>query len=255
MSYICSLSPLYTYIRKERLNQKELADKLGINVASLSRYLCGKRLPDVDTLVEFCNRLHVSVGTFIYPKDITDMDVTPLDDETFTPIQVNRNGIVDYSIKVKKDQRTIAQEISKAVGKRITESTLVRFKNGHVVRMEPILAFLNAYTLPLTALFDDNSIFVTQKANIENENNIRTLQNQIKYLKNDNIRLRTKISQYQKGTRKAECDTHIVAEPSLEYGLSPSRDLRIRRCIARLQSALKDLEYALDAPMDGGDTE
>lgn len=52
-------------LRKEnKLTQEELADKLNVNVKSISRWENGKNLPDHSLIVQICNLFSISINEF-----------------------------------------------------------------------------------------------------------------------------------------------------------------------------------------------
>ena len=52
--------------RKEvNITQQELADKLGVSFKTVSKWECGKGLPDVSLMLPLCNELKISVNELL----------------------------------------------------------------------------------------------------------------------------------------------------------------------------------------------
>ncbi len=61
---------LKTYMRENRISQKQLADKLGISESAVSRYVAYQRVPKQDILIKI--EKIIGISTFsISDKDIT----------------------------------------------------------------------------------------------------------------------------------------------------------------------------------------
>ncbi len=78
-------------IMKERhVSQRELADMLGVQPSSVSRYVTGERSPDLDVLVQIANELKVSLNELL-GADTVDPDVTILEKCYFRCKQEDRD--------------------------------------------------------------------------------------------------------------------------------------------------------------------
>ena len=51
--------------KKKNLTQQELADKLGLTYKDVSKWECGKGLPDVSLYKDICNILDISLNEFL----------------------------------------------------------------------------------------------------------------------------------------------------------------------------------------------
>lgn len=53
------------YMEERRMNQRQLAETVGVAEATISRYLKGTRIPNLDVLLDLCDVLNVT------PNDLT----------------------------------------------------------------------------------------------------------------------------------------------------------------------------------------
>ncbi len=60
---------VYSLMKKERINQKQLSKLSGIAESSLSRYLKGDIIPRMDIIVNIANALHVETSYFLEEND------------------------------------------------------------------------------------------------------------------------------------------------------------------------------------------
>lgn len=58
-------SNLQHYMEERRVNQRQLAEAVGVAEATISRYLKGTRSPNLETLTDLCDVLNVT------PNDLT----------------------------------------------------------------------------------------------------------------------------------------------------------------------------------------
>ena len=59
------------------LKQKDLANAVGVSVASICRYLNGKQMPTCDTLIKIANALHVTPESLVDGSQVNTSDVRP----------------------------------------------------------------------------------------------------------------------------------------------------------------------------------
>lgn len=59
---------IYKYRTEQGLTQAQLAEKVGISIAFLSRIECGKKSMKIATLCSFADALSVSCDALIYPS-------------------------------------------------------------------------------------------------------------------------------------------------------------------------------------------
>jgi transcriptional regulator with XRE-family HTH domain len=249
MNYTYNLAPLYTYLRRTRQSQADLCQQLGISVACLGRYLNGKRLPDLDTLLHICNTLRVSVSTFVHTDAISEPELVIVAKEDFTPIEVKRNAIVEYAKAQGKDQKTIATEVRTYTGKSIPSSTYTRFKVGEAVRMDTLVGFLSTYNLPLDTLFDDKNAADSDDKVLISRHNLLVAKMQLNQLRNENAALHEKIRRLESRAERDEPKKETPKEMTIDTSISPTREAKLRRCIEKLKKDIKDLERALNEPM------
>ena len=58
-------------VRKEQnLTQAELAEKLGITYKAVSKWECGKGLPDASIMLDLCKILHITVNDLLSGEKI-----------------------------------------------------------------------------------------------------------------------------------------------------------------------------------------
>ena len=68
-----SLAEKITYLRrKQKMSQRELAAKLGINYSNLPNYESGRYKPSVDILIKMADCFNVSLDSLVRDKDIGD---------------------------------------------------------------------------------------------------------------------------------------------------------------------------------------
>ncbi len=60
--------------RSEGLTQAELAEALGISDKTVSKWECGKGLPEVSLMLPLCERLHISVNDLLSGARVTEED-------------------------------------------------------------------------------------------------------------------------------------------------------------------------------------
>ncbi len=61
-------------MKQEGLTQKELAEKINVTEASVSRYLKGERVPRIDVLVKLSNVFNVSIEYLQGLKEVDDYE-------------------------------------------------------------------------------------------------------------------------------------------------------------------------------------
>ena len=60
---------------EQRLSQVELDRRTGIGRANISRYVCNKQMPTVDSLITICKTLHVSADWLLGLSDRKEREV------------------------------------------------------------------------------------------------------------------------------------------------------------------------------------
>lgn len=58
--------------KSKRLTQKQLADELGISDKTVSKWECGKGLPEVSLMIPLCDKLEITVNDLLSGKKVTD---------------------------------------------------------------------------------------------------------------------------------------------------------------------------------------
>lgn len=61
-------------MKQEGLSQKELAEKINVTEASMSRYIKGERIPRIDVLVKLSNVFNVSIEYLQGLKEVDDFN-------------------------------------------------------------------------------------------------------------------------------------------------------------------------------------
>lgn len=61
-------------MKQEGLSQKELAEKINVTEASMSRYIKGERIPRIDVLVKLANVFSVSIEYLQGLKEVDDFN-------------------------------------------------------------------------------------------------------------------------------------------------------------------------------------
>lgn len=61
-------------MKQEGLSQKELAEKINVTEASMSRYIKGERTPRIDVLVKLANVFNVSIEYLQGLKEVDDFN-------------------------------------------------------------------------------------------------------------------------------------------------------------------------------------
>lgn len=61
-------------MKQEGLSQKELAEKINVTEASMSRYIKGERIPRIDVLVKLANVFNVSIEYLQGLKEVDDFN-------------------------------------------------------------------------------------------------------------------------------------------------------------------------------------
>ena len=97
--------------KNKSLTQEDLAEKLNISFKTVSKWECGKGLPDVSIMLELCNLLEISVNELLNGEHIDSKNYMEKADKKLLEIQEE---------KVRSDKRLLNAEIYV-----ITLSTLI----------------------------------------------------------------------------------------------------------------------------------
>lgn len=85
-------------LRKEKnLTQSELAEKMGVNVKSVSRWENGKTMPDLSMLPMLAKELNVEISELLNGRKMTKDELIELKDTIEKLILYSENEIVDKS--------------------------------------------------------------------------------------------------------------------------------------------------------------
>jgi transcriptional regulator with XRE-family HTH domain len=77
--------------RKEKnLTQQELADKIAVTVQAVSKWECGKSLPDISILKPLCEILGISINELLNGEKIAEKDIAAKADEQLVNQLVNQ---------------------------------------------------------------------------------------------------------------------------------------------------------------------
>ena len=78
--------------RKQNLTQEELAEKLGITYKAVSKWECGKGLPDASIMISLCQILKISVNDLLSGEKVDQ-------DKYQKKLEENIIDTIDYSNK------------------------------------------------------------------------------------------------------------------------------------------------------------
>ena len=67
------------FLRNNKFTQAELAQKLGVTTASISKYELGEVIPDIEKLKKYCLLFNVSMDFIVGLSDDTDETVKPIE--------------------------------------------------------------------------------------------------------------------------------------------------------------------------------
>ena len=67
--------------KKINMTQEELAEKIGVNRRTISRWENGNGMPDYSVLDILCNTLNISINELYYGEKITDNDYKNISEE------------------------------------------------------------------------------------------------------------------------------------------------------------------------------
>ena len=108
-----------------KLNQEELAEKLGISINTLSSYENGRSYPTIDTFKHFCEIFNLSAD-----------DILELNDISKTP--KNRGGMLYQKLRDLREQ--LGYDLKEAANKiQVSTGTWSKYENG--VRTPPLSRF------------------------------------------------------------------------------------------------------------------
>ena len=69
--------------KEQKLTQEQLAEKLGITYKAVSKWECGKGLPDASIMMELCKILKITVNDLLSGEKINDNDYMIKAEENF----------------------------------------------------------------------------------------------------------------------------------------------------------------------------
>ncbi len=82
---------LRTLRERSKMTQKQLADCLGVSIATISLYELQERMPSVDILINVSDYFHVSVDYLLGFDEIERADLSGLNDEDIEAV----NGLIE----------------------------------------------------------------------------------------------------------------------------------------------------------------
>ena len=65
---------ILTRLKELNMTQAKLAELTGVHVASISNYVCGKRIPKADVLINLAKALRCSVSDLIEVGEMIDLE-------------------------------------------------------------------------------------------------------------------------------------------------------------------------------------
>ncbi len=90
--------------KNEKLTQEELAEKLGITYKAVSKWECGKGLPDASIMIDLCKILKISVNDLLSGEKI--------DKENYQEkLEENIIDTIDYSNKIEKEKNKLIYKL------------------------------------------------------------------------------------------------------------------------------------------------
>lgn len=202
MEYVYEMSALRIYSKVARKNYSEMAEAVGISPATMTRYISGERLPDIDTLVRICNMLRISVGHFIHHPNIELSTFDLFLEEEWKVIKFQPKYMEIARAEKNIDKKTLINEVRKATGVKTALATYNRIINGENSGCEFVVAFLNTFKVTLDSFFKDNQLEQTKNQKSEDEvvvsrRTLIDLRSRIKQLEEDNLRLYTENKRFQ----------------------------------------------------------
>lgn len=85
-------------LRKEKnLTQEQLAEVLGVNTKSISRWENGKTMPNLSMLPTLANELNVEISELINGRKMTTDELIELKDTIEKLVEYNQNVVIDKS--------------------------------------------------------------------------------------------------------------------------------------------------------------
>lgn len=93
-------------VRKQvGLTQKELAEKIGVSDKTISKWECGKSIPDIFYLDALCSSLNISVNELISGKCLTETDYSNKAEENIMALikeneKIRKKSVVKYIVGI-----------------------------------------------------------------------------------------------------------------------------------------------------------
>lgn len=238
------MGALRIYSKIERMTFKEIAELVGMNNNTITRYAAGDRLPDLDTLIHICNVLRISVGTFIHHPDVSVSSVQVFGEEEFAPIKFMRTRIEEFRKESKMEISTLLHKINDGSDSHISYATYRRLSEGNVVSMDLPMGFLNTFDVDLDFLFEDPQLvyltgYVGNRNVMISSSYISNMRKRIRNLEDENRRLLTENRRLKtrEQARYAGVDMDVHA------------DREMHTFIRKVKRALVELEGYMDGSL------
>lgn len=240
MRYVYEMSALRIYSSMERKSYYEMSRMIGISNMTLSRYVSGERLPDINTLVRICNMLRVSVSNFIHHPDVEMSTIEVFMEEEWHPVKFRANRLEVFRMDKGIDKNTFLDQVRKETGITTTLATYNRLKNEENSGHEFVIGFLNTYEIELDYLFEDVQINMkNQSPNgdiLISRQTLIDMKKRMKELEDENKILYTKCRRLE---RREQARVYSGNDPHEQA------DKRIRKFIVQTERALADLKSYL----------
>ena len=80
--------------RKQNLTQEQLAEKLNITYKAVSKWECGKGLPDASLMIDLCNILKISVNDLLSGEIVSEESYNDKVDENLIKVVKEKEAMI-----------------------------------------------------------------------------------------------------------------------------------------------------------------
>lgn len=235
------MAALQVYAEKTGLTTNKMSKLARISSSTFYRYVTGEVKADIRTLVDICNRLHISIAMFIHSplEDFTGLKV--YDKELWVDIQYREDRLegLRQSRGMSLDDMIAFLNIHKQTDNpSLKRDTLYRVLNRQSTNHEVIVEAMNAFDLNIDYLFIDNQL---PRPGIENDtvvikrSDFIQLKQQIKQLEEERRILQTKLAREERKSKaipSTNTPSNEASKLAKKYIASAERALAQLRAIA-----------------------
>lgn len=219
MGRVLNLRALETYRSKYGVNLREIALRIGIPYSTLSRYVKGDRMPSADVVCRCSNSLFLSIGSLVCESDRLPSDIVVLGEEEWRPVTLKTEAMEAFRLERKWSVRHFLEEVNRLTDSRFEARVYHRFRENDHPSMKFVLAFLNAFDLPVSAVFDDVTLtyvadgqlpklaMVKRDSLNELRNDLRRSKEEVARLTAENLRLKRTVNRLTAGAGVQAQDT------------------------------------------------